>query len=76
MGYVEILEKAGARMMTGTCLNNCPLAAWKFQNLMTDSGKFTYYSPTNLGAKCFYASTHSCIETAVNGSISIVEERT
>lgn len=69
MGYIETIERAGAQIMTGTCLNNCPLSAWQFKNLVTDSGKFSYYAPTNLGVKCYYTSTRCCIETAIRGSL-------
>ena len=44
-----------------------------FKNLVTNSGKYTYYSPTTLGTKCYYTSGRACIETAIKGAI--VEEK-
>jgi predicted aconitase len=69
MGYLETIERAGARIMVGTCLNDCPLDAWNFKHLITDSGKFTYYTPTTVGTECFYTDTRSCIEAAIKGRI-------
>lgn len=67
MGYVETIEQAGANLMVGTCHNDCPLGAWNFRRLATDSGKFAYYTPTTVGTKCVFTSTEACIEAAITG---------
>ena len=69
MGYIETIERAGAKLMVGTCHNDCPLGAWNFRRLATDSGKFAYYTPTTVGTKCIFASTEACIEAAIRGRI-------
>ena len=69
MGYVEIIERAGATLMVGTCHNDCPLGAWGFRRLVTDSGKFAYYTPTTVGTECVFASTDACIEAAIAGKV-------
>ena len=69
MGYVDELERAGAKLMVGTCHNDCPLDAWAFRHLVTDSGKFAYYTPTTVGSGCTFASTEACIEAAVTGQV-------
>jgi len=69
MGYVEVIEQAGAKLMVGTCHNDCPLGAWNFRRLATDSGKFAYYTPTTVGTDCVFASTEACIEAAITGRI-------
>lgn len=69
MGYIEALETSGARIMTGTCLNDCPLDAWRFAHLVTDSAKFAYYTPTTVGSACHFTSTERSIEAAVTGRI-------
>jgi predicted aconitase len=69
MGYVDVIESAGGRIMAGTCLNNCPLSAWSFRHLVTDSGKFAYYTPTTVGTECHFTTTQSCIEAAVRGRV-------
>ncbi len=69
MGYVEAIEQAGAKLMVGTCHNDCPLGAWGFRRLVTDSGKFAYYTPTTVGTECVFASTEACIEAAITGRV-------
>ena len=67
MGYIETIEQAGAKLMVGTCHNDCPLGAWNFRRLATNSGKFAYYTPTTVGTKCIFTSTEACIEAAITG---------
>ena len=55
--------------MVGTCHNDCPLGAWNFRRLATDSGKFAYYTPTTVGTKCIFTSSEACIEAAITGRI-------
>ncbi|MHB8667786.1 MAG: aconitase X catalytic domain-containing protein [Burkholderiales bacterium] len=69
MGYVDEIERAGAKLMVGTCHNDCPLGAWDFRRLVTDSGKFAYYTPTTVGSECIFASTEACIEAALTGQV-------
>lgn len=69
MGYIEVVERAGATLMVGTCHNDCPLGAWGFRRLVTDSGKFAYYTPTTVGTECVFASTEACIEAAIAGKV-------
>jgi predicted aconitase len=70
MGYVETIEEAGAKLMVGTCHNDCPLGAWNFRRLVTDSGKFAYYTPTTVGTECVFTSTEGCIEAALTGRMA------
>ncbi len=69
MGYVEMIEQAGATLMVGTCHNDCPLGAWGFRRLVTDSGKFAYYTPTTVGTECVFTSTEACFEAALTGRV-------
>ncbi len=69
MGYAQTIERAGGRLMVGTCHNDCPLAAWGFRRLATDSGKFAYYTPTTVGTECLFASTDACLQAAVTGKV-------
>ncbi len=69
LGYVETIERAGAKLMVGTCHNDCPLGAWGFRRLVTDSGKFAYYTPTTVGTECIFADTETCIRAALTGRV-------
>ncbi len=69
MGYRDTLLAAGAKFMVGTCHNDCPLDAWNFKRLATDSGKFAYYTPTTVGSECIFTSTEGCVEAAISGQV-------
>jgi predicted aconitase len=69
MGYLKTIEQAGAKLMIGTCHNDCPLGSWGFRRLVTDSGKFAYYTPTTVGTQCIFASTEACFEAAITGRV-------
>ncbi len=69
MGYLDTIERAGATLMVGTCHNDCPLEAWGFRRLATDSGKFAYYTPTTVGTECVFTSTEACIQAAITGRV-------
>jgi hypothetical protein len=56
-------------IVTETCINNPPFSEWGFESLLTDSGKFAYYTPTTVGSKCLFTSTEKCIEAAVTGRV-------
>jgi hypothetical protein len=36
---------------------------------MTDSGKWAYYAPGNIGASVVFASTAECVRSAVAGRV-------
>jgi len=69
MGYCQEIEKAGGKILVGTCHNDCPLGAWQFRSLVTDSGKFAYYTPTTVGSQCFFTSLSRCVQAAIDGKI-------
>ena len=69
MGYLDAIQSAGAKLMVGTCHNDCPLEAWQFRRLVTDSGKFAYYTPTTVGSECIFTSTDQCVAAAVAGTV-------
>jgi predicted aconitase len=71
MGYAQTIEQAGGKLMVGTCHNDCPLDAWGFRRLVTDSGKFAYYTPTTVGTACVFTSTEGCIQAAVAGRVEV-----
>jgi predicted aconitase len=69
LGYAEVIERAGGKLLVGTCHNDCPLGAWDFRRLVTDSGKFAYYTPTTVGTECVFTSVEGCIQAAVSGRV-------
>ncbi len=62
------LEAAGVVIVADTCVVVTPiLPATPGAILMTNSGKFAHYAPSNTGYSVVYASLADCVESAVIG---------
>ena len=68
-GWVEAVEASGVRIVTDTCTYVTPILGDIEGVVMTDSGKWAYYAPNNLGVEVVYGSTAECVESAVAGRI-------
>ncbi len=68
LGYIEIIEKAGAKVLTDTCLAVAPLKG-RFNTLVTNSAKAFYYSRGLNKFKVKLVSLEKCIETALVGKL-------
>jgi len=66
-GIWKEIEKTGARITTDTCILNWPLDNWGFKTLITNSGKFAHYAPTQKGLEVIFGSLKTCVETAIGG---------
>ena len=67
MGYLDILEKGGARLTVQTCMLISPIETWGFQMIMTDSAKCAYYAPMQCHADVCLGSVEECVEAAITG---------
>lgn len=61
MGIKQKLEDAGVRIMAQTCLVISPLVGG-YKKLITDSGKFASYLPSEHNIDIRYAETGKCVE--------------
>ena len=62
------LETAGVVVVADTCVVVTPiLPATPGAILMTNSGKFAHYAPSNTGYSVLYASLADCVDSAVAG---------
>ncbi|MGQ0848448.1 MAG: aconitase X [Actinomycetota bacterium] len=64
---VHVLEGAGFTIVTDTCTYITPIIDPTVRVVMTDSAKWAYYAPGNLGVGVVYASTSDCVARAVEG---------
>jgi predicted aconitase len=65
----ERLAAAGVELLTDTCSYIAPILRATSGAVMTDSGKWAYYAPGNIGAGVVIGSTRECLESAVAGHI-------
>jgi predicted aconitase len=63
----ERLERSGVRLVTDTCTYITPILDPSARVVMTDSAKWAYYAPGNVGVDVVFASRATCVESAVAG---------
>jgi hypothetical protein len=66
---VARLRAAGVEILVDTCSYVAPILLSIPGPVMTDSGKWAYYAPGNIGAEVVFGSSRECIESAVAGHI-------
>jgi len=68
-GITDRLQSAGVELLVDTCSYIAPILRPTDGAVMTDSGKWAYYAPGNIGARVVFGSTAECIGSAVAGRI-------
>jgi predicted aconitase len=68
-GITERLRASGADLLVDTCSYIAPILRPSHGATMTDSAKWAYYAPGNVGAKVVFGSTQECIRSAVAGRV-------
>ncbi len=63
-GLLATLEAAGAEVLAQTCAVMSPLPR-RFRTLMTDSGKYASYLPSEHGVELIYGSVDACVQAVV-----------
>lgn len=66
-GDASALRRFGATFVTDTCTYITPIIGDLQGAVMTNSGKWAFYAPANLGVDVVFASLADCVETAVTG---------
>jgi len=68
-GWERALVDSGIQIVTDTCTYITPVMADVYGTAMTDSGKWAYYAPGNLGLDVVFGSVEDCVESAVAGEV-------
>jgi predicted aconitase len=68
-GWLDRLENAGIQLVTDTCTYVTPVMARRSGVAMTDSAKWAYYAPGNIGVEVVFGATSDCVESAVAGRV-------
>ncbi|KWX64531.1 hypothetical protein ASJ79_08125 [Mycobacterium sp. NAZ190054] len=68
-GIAQSLDAAGVRIVTDTCTYNTPILGEVGGLVMTNSAKWAWYAPRNIGVDVLFADLHSCVESAVEGRV-------
>jgi hypothetical protein len=73
-GVAGIIEGFGATFVTDTCTYITPVMEEVEGVVMTNSGKWAFYAPGNLGVVVAFAGLEACVASAVDGTITVGEE--
>lgn len=68
-GWLPVLESVGATLVTDTCTYITPILDAGPQRVMTNSGKWAFYAPSNLGVEVVFGSAVECIRSAAEGRV-------
>ncbi len=68
-GIVGRLREAGVEILVDTCSYVAPVLRNAAGPVMTDSAKWAYYAPGNIGASVVFGSSGECIHSAVAGHV-------
>ena len=66
-GTLRELERGGVTVVADTCVVVAPILPSVGGVLMTNSGKFAHYAPSQTGYEVVYGSLEECVESAVLG---------
>jgi predicted aconitase len=68
-GYLDPLIGFGGTLTLDTCILATPMLPPEIKILMTNSGKFAYYSPGLLDVGVVFGSLEECVRSAVEGTV-------
>ena len=68
-GAAGTLRDAGVEIVVDTCVVVTPILPAEDGVLMTSSGKFAHYGPSNTGYEVVYGSLEDCVASALSGDL-------
>jgi predicted aconitase len=68
-GVAAGLESSGVRIVTDTCTYLTPLIGAVDGPVMTDSGKWAWYAPANIGVEVVFGGLEECVRSALEGRV-------
>jgi predicted aconitase len=70
---VEPITRFGATLVTDTCTYITPIMEDLSGVVMTNSGKWAYYAPGNIGVRVVMGSMSECVQSAISGLVATGE---
>jgi len=68
-GWGDALRAQGVQVVTDTCTYLSPVLTGRPGAVMTNSAKWAWYAPNNLGYQVVFGSLEECVESAVLGDV-------
>ena len=67
--FFNVLADFGVDITLDTCVFHTPMVSPDTKVIMTNSGKFAYYAPGELGVQVAFGTMAECVESAVKGHV-------
>jgi predicted aconitase len=68
-GWGDALRAAGVTLVVDTCTYITPILRGRGGLTMTNSAKWAYYAPGNLGVEVAFGSLRECVQSAITGKV-------
>jgi predicted aconitase len=68
-GWLDDFTRAGVRVVSDTCTYITPILSPRSEAVMTNSAKWAWYAPSNLGRRVVFGSLRECVESGVRGTV-------
>ena len=68
-GLARRLRAVGVELLVDTCSYIAPILRPSSLPVMTDSGKWAFYAPGNIGVEVVFGSLRECVRSAVEGRV-------
>ncbi|MEA3355997.1 MAG: aconitase X catalytic domain-containing protein [Candidatus Bipolaricaulota bacterium] len=68
--FIDTLLDFGVEIALDTCVFHSPIISPHTKVIMTNSGKFAYYAPGELGVQVAFGGMKDCIHSAIEGVVS------
>ena len=68
-GFLDQLRAFGAKITLDTCILTTPMLPESIKILMTNSAKYSFYSPGLLNAEVVYGSLEDCVNSTIEGTV-------
>lgn len=68
-GWSDACDRAGVQIVTDTCTYLSPILEPSRRVVMTNSGKWAYYAPGNIGVQVVFGSLEECVRSAMEGRV-------
>jgi predicted aconitase len=69
LGWLSLLEATGMQLVVDTCTYITPILRPREGLVMTNSAKWAYYAPGNLGVHVAFGSLAECLQSATRGRL-------
>jgi predicted aconitase len=68
-GWMRLCEDAGVSVVVDTCTYITPILKPGNRVVMTNSAKWAYYAPGNIGVEVVFGSLEECVRSAACGKV-------